>query len=167
MKFKYMSDLHGSVYFIDPSVQQKDTVLLLAGDIHEASKKNQYKQLIQYVCNIFKEVVLICGNHEYYGKNIISVEKYLHELSCEIENFTFLANSSTIIDDVAIIGSTLWTDFDNNNPVLKYDAKLFMNDYSCIRCGDKTTPWQRPLSTDFVYSMHLDSKKLSKMSLTD
>lgn len=164
MKFKYMSDLHGTVSFI-PNVPQKDTVLLLAGDIHEASKKNQYETLIMYVCSIFKEVVLICGNHEYYGKNIISIEKYLNELSNKIDNFTFLANSSTVIDDVAIVGSTLWTDFDNNNPVLKYDAKMYMNDYSSIRCGDSVTPWQRPLSPDIVYGIHLDSKKFIQNEL--
>lgn len=159
MKFQLASDLHGAkgaVYGGD-----KDTVLLLPGDIHETKRKNQYRDMIEDVCSRFKTVVLLPGNHEYYGSNILKTHQYLAELSQEFDNFwPFLNDGSdpmVLLSEgqyYLIVGATLWTNFDSGNPLTKFDAKAKMNDYKHIRHGPASVPWQRKLTPDDVEFFH-------------
>ena len=57
-----------------------------------------------------------------------------------------------------IIGSTLWTDFDGQNPLTRYLASIEMNDYKHIRHGPVGVPWQRKLKPEDVEAIHHISK---------
>jgi predicted phosphohydrolase len=63
----------------------------------------------------------------------------------EFDNLFVLENDVNYVDGVAIIGATLWTDFDKENPILMNqvcDEYMGMNDYKQIRKGQVTVdPW--------------------------
>lgn len=151
-KFALVSDLHGVLPVFGPDT--KDTVLLLPGDLHETAKGLQYRGMIDTLCSAFRAVILVPGNHEYYGSNIESTHRKLSEMDAEIPNFHFLQSNSVQIDDVLCIGSTLWTSMDNNNPMTKFDAGRMMNDYRYIRTGPPGHGWKRKLNVEDTMMFH-------------
>lgn len=156
MKFLVLSDVHGGTGFLHGG-EYSDTVLIIAGDFDE-TKRSRYRTDIEKLCKQFKNVVLVPGNHEYYGSNIHKTHSVLQTMDDEIENFIFLQDRSIWIDDVFIVGSTLWTDF-NKDPLVKFDARLKMNDYKHIRNGPPEEGWKRKLTVEDVELMHYKSKK--------
>lgn len=162
MKYKILSDTHGRNL---PEQDFFDGVLFLAGDVHEVKKFSSYKNIIQGLCNQNKMVIMTPGNHEYYGSNITKVHRQLKELQDEIPNFFVLLNETMVVDDVTIIGCTLWTDFDNGNPLSLYYAKLNMNDYKHIRNGPADYYWRHKLRVEEVQMMHHTSKKFIENEL--
>lgn len=161
MKFAVMSDMHGYINFVQELEEQKDTILLLPGDLGETCRTS-YGEHVKILADKYKEVLLVPGNHEYYKSNIHKTHRRLQELDDSIENFHFLQDNFRIFEDVMIIGSTLWTDFDGNNPLTRYLASVEMNDYKHIRHGPITTPWQRKLRPEDVEAMHHISKTYIK-----
>lgn len=160
MKFVVFSDIHGGSNYLHDA-DYTDTVLIIAGDYDEV-KRSRYREGIEQHCKQFKKVILVPGNHEYYGSNIHKTHKVLQAMDDEIPNFIFLQNNYVWIDDVLIIGSTLWTDFDRGNPLVKFDAKMKMNDYKHIRHGTVSEPWRQKLTVEDVEFMHHVSKKYIK-----
>jgi len=131
MKLRIYSDLHnefrrGQEWRPPVLLGERDTVLVLAGDIDVG------KHLVRYVDSLvdrFKAVVYILGNHELYGHNIDFLDKY----KSTSPNAYFLNNSSVTIDDVEFLGTPLWTDMNNGNPLIMQMATGMMNDFSQIR----------------------------------
>jgi predicted phosphodiesterase len=157
MKFLLFSDIHGGTGYYHAS-DYSDVVLIIAGDFDEA-KKSRYSENIKKLAPAFKSVILVAGNHEYYGSNIFKTNKVLKELETEVPNFTYLNDNHLWIDDVLIVGGTLWTDFDGSSPITKIDARLKMNDYKHIRNGPPSEPWRKKLSVEDVEFMHYKTKK--------
>ena len=64
---QYMSDLHlersGYQFAIDPAA----SILLLAGDIGRLHDFEKYAGFIYRCCALFEKVLLVGGNHEFYG----------------------------------------------------------------------------------------------------
>lgn len=158
MKFITFSDTHDSVDFINNVTGNKDAILLLPGDIGEVRRFNKYRNMIEVLSSKFKEVLLVPGNHEYYRSNITKTHRVLKELDEEISNFHFLQNDFRIFDDVLILGGTLWTDYDNGNPLTKLQARLGMNDYKCIRHGDTLTYWHHRITPEEIEFFHYETK---------
>lgn len=160
MKFVVLSDIHGGSDFLHDG-DYSDVVLIIAGDFDE-TKRSRYRTNIENLCSKFKNVVLVPGNHEYYGSNIHKTHQVLKTMDDEISNFIFLQDDYFWIDDVMIVGSTLWTDY-NNDPLVKFDARMKMNDYKHIRNGPPNEPWKKKLTVEDVEYMHYTSKKYIKM----
>lgn len=177
MKFRIMSDLHlncvnGNWY--PPLLKDdKETCLLLAGDIWEGTKSIIFKEgekdevkWLHSVCNHFKYVVMIFGNHSFWGEHL----QYLYNKfirCCEEhdipDNFYLLQNDHVMIQDVKVIGSTLWTDFNKNDPISIYDASQFMNDYKYIRSGLSYIK----VKPEDILLEHIRSIKFIEKELTD
>ena len=109
MKIQLASDLHLEfLRNLDPKERliepaEGADVLVLAGDIAGGSNS----------LRIFKDwptpVVLLAGNHEYYGRGIEETQKGMrHE--AEAAGIHFLENQSVVIDGGRFLGATLWTD---------------------------------------------------------
>lgn len=163
-KFVLISDLHGNIPVYS---EKQDAVLLCPGDIHEVHKINGYTEKVKSLCNTFREVLMVPGNHEYYGTNIERTHNKLQMMSSEIENFVFLQDGLHFIDDVMVIGSTLWTSLSNNDPLTKYDAGRVMNDYRFIRHGPVGYGWKRKLTTDDTMMFHKRSVQFIDKSLDE
>ena len=134
MKIRILSDIHNDHYqqeygkdFELPVLKdEKDTILIIAGDLCELSRLDSNISFIESLCVRFKSVFWVTGNHEYYSgtlDQIVPVDEYLNLYSHEL----ILPS-----EKIAIIGETLWTDFDKKNPLLMVQAQFEYSDYDYI-----------------------------------
>lgn len=144
MKIKLFSDLHLEfrAHLFDhihiPHVDDKETTLLLAGDIGLGIQSIPF---IEEMCQHFKYVLMICGNHEFYHHQFDKVidDFKAWELEGAPKNFHFLHNDWRILDGVRFLGGTMWTDFDNANPMVlaaAHNELRGMSDYKVIHGSD-------------------------------
>jgi len=143
MKLRVWSDVHleFGMFNYTKLPEDKDTILLLAGDIHTGINAVQF---VSDCCVQFKEVVYIHGNHEYYHNDILSICDFWKEIELHTQNFHFLNNEAIVIDDLRIIGGTMWTNIDKGNPLACQALPGMMNDFNYIRHNSKTfsvTKW--------------------------
>ena len=169
MKIRILSDLHiefGSIT-VPKTDDDKDTILILAGDIGLASKNWTYKEFVEDMSMQFKEVIYVMGNHEHYkGKFRQSKDKLLTALA-DCPNVHILEKDARVFDDVAFIGATLWTSMNNMNPFVMMDAQTGMNDYKKIRHGPISEPWKctlKPMDTveDHINAVHYIFEEIPK-----
>ena len=171
MKIRVVSDLHldfdrqgkNTVEYLEflenellpAHDDDKDTVLVLPGDI---DLEKRVKLVYETWAPRFKAIVGVAGNHEFYGGSINRVNQKIDESVCHLPNAWFLDMQEVDVDDVWFVGATLWTDFDNLNQTVMFDAKLWMNDYKQIRVGPPAQPYQRKLTPVEVANIHLQHK---------
>jgi sulfur relay (sulfurtransferase) DsrF/TusC family protein len=141
MKFQIASDLHLEFYdkinisdFFDTSKIDEPTTLILAGDIGYPSTlttpHKNYEIFLDECSKIFKHIILIAGNHEYYSDYAMTVEENkIRELVKKYNNIYFLQKDEIVIDDIVILGCTLWTYIPDK---YKFHIKSMMNDYKKI-----------------------------------
>lgn len=145
MKIQIISDLHLDFLGYKESIEtieniikiaDKDTILVLAGDICPIEWwPNLITCFMEEDKLIYKNIILIAGNHEYYRKK--TMEDTDNDLRKIINNnlpeeFILLDqdNPITQIDDIKIIGSTLWFPEDPMNFIYKgrlNDVKFITN----------------------------------------
>lgn len=160
MKFRIASDIHNEFciseppykdFMLEPMPDDSESTLILAGDIGLLCNKKTYDSFIRTCCSRFEYVFWIAGNHEFYHGNISedSIKRYKEESG--LEN---LYTEELVLEEekIVLLGSTLWTEFDNSPVVMVY-AELHMNDYRCIRSGKK---YEKFRSSDAVilHKMH-------------
>jgi Icc-related predicted phosphoesterase len=63
------------------------------------------------LCQHFKHVVYVPGNHEYYGSSFPEVKKILSSLSRSHANLHVLVNKAKVIDGVRFVGTPLWFNY--------------------------------------------------------
>jgi predicted phosphodiesterase len=172
---KYLSDLHLEIkdnVFIDAEPENaKDINLVLAGDICEVFKLKRLVNFIRGRCAVYKNVIHVLGNHEYYEGSITRVPtKLIEGFEGNIpENYHFLNRGSVVIDNVKFIGATLWTDLDKGNPVFMMQvADKFggLNDYFRIRWGTEIDHYLRRLRPVDVLGLHQRDLAYIKSELT-
>lgn len=129
MKFRVLSDLHLEFkdYTVPRLPDDAETALILAGDIGVDSMAVDF---IDEHIDQFKHIIYVPGNHEFYHSAYEDVLSWWNQV--DIPGFHFLHNKSVIIDGVAIHGSTLWTDFDKENPLKMFHARQRINDFRYI-----------------------------------
>jgi len=134
-----------------PRVAGKADYLLLAGDIGRAGTV-AYRLWLLRVASMFKQVLMVSGNHEYYNKPNVpkwAMGKTMKEIDGEQEILCEKINERVGKDRVVylggmgksvriangrykVIGGTLWTDVPKE---LEGNAGLLMTDYTTI-CSD-------------------------------
>jgi predicted phosphodiesterase len=144
-----LSDLHHyahSKLFL-PDHKPAHDICILAGDIHDSVER-----AISYGEQLTEQpVVLVAGNHEFYhsviDKQIKTGNQHYqlhHDQNSDAaapialqSNVRFLENTTCVIDDIRIIGCTLWVDFDLYGPNRRVEsmaaAGAFMMDYRTIK----------------------------------
>jgi len=139
MKLRIMSDLHLEFQTLNTSFDlpvegnEKEQTLILAGDIAPINK-NLIGDFIQDMCDRFERIVMIAGNHEYYYKgSVLNSNSILKEYEADYSNFQFLQNEVLLLDDVIIMGATMWTDLNDSNPLDMNNAQCGMNDFVHIK----------------------------------
>ena len=172
MKIRTVSDLHlgtkDTFFFkdIDP-----DETLLLAGDIcvYEVTS-HLLTNFLKKCCASFRQVVMICGNHEYYSHLMNEVEDVLNVLHKQdgYENFYYLQNSVVEIDNVVIIGATLWTDYNKNDHTFELMIVKEIRDYCCIKhlAGPENNE-RVNFSTYHAKQLHKESVEFIEKSLKE
>ncbi|MER2603928.1 MAG: metallophosphoesterase [Candidatus Competibacter phosphatis] len=131
-----------NLHLPDPS---RYDVAILAGDIHFGRKS------IAWVAKTFprsKDLVLLPGNHEFYGEHLNRLRLDLHDEVKQYPNIQLLDESSWQCGNVRFIGSTLWTDFRLLGSALAdieramQESKRRITDFRTIRFG--SAGWMTP-----------------------
>lgn len=144
-----MSDLHLEFrhLHVEKLPNEKDMVLVLAGDIFPVDgltrssfdkDYQQFRRVFDFyaeMCERHRHVVYVFGNHEFYGGNFHREHKAFAQLVSH-PNLTVLEQNDLVLDDVAFVGATLFTDFNKADPIVIFDAKRRMNDYNCVEQDD-------------------------------
>ena len=104
-------------------------VLIIAGDLFTYDIVNK-ASIINYLCNKYDDVILVSGNHEYYGGSINDVDLTLNVFNRAYKNFHYLNNTHVFIDDVMFCGATMWFDYNKENKNYEH----LLNDFNLINC---------------------------------
>lgn len=181
MKIGYVSDLHLEFNdYPDFSKESGGDVLLLAGDITTAGitypprNDAQARSIKKYMAGPFKkdlldkfnQVYMVMGNHEHYNwaffKTKETLEYNFQQLNLSIK---VLDNDFVNIDDITLIGATLWSDFEKGNPVSMNTCEWGMNDFRLIAAGDGdyfTKFKAKPITADMLMIEHNKSLQYIK-----
>jgi hypothetical protein len=142
MLFRILSDIHNEVlqgttrqdYSVPPLDTDPETVLILAGDIGVLTREHTWLGFLTACSRQFRSVFIIEGNQEYYHghieKNSWSDAPGRHSLQNIFTGEMILRE-----EKIAIIGTTLWTDFEGGEPISMFDVGQGLNDYHLIRAG--------------------------------
>ena len=167
MKITPISDLHLEFFSkaehlksVTPNYTSEgfDTdVIILGGDIHIGTRAKKYIQtLLSQTCKKKTDVIMILGNHEFYHNDYNTLEQEWRELAFDINTyashggmhgrFYFLEKDFIVLQDVAFLGTTLWTDMDKRNPMTIMKAKDWMTDFTYIKSGSNSLPAERTVN---------------------
>jgi len=146
MKICLISDLHFEIneWALTTKAFKPADVLIVAGDLtcarffnpmrgDDETRKHR-KMLNRFknsIASKFDRVFYVIGNHEYYGAVWDTVVPWL-EAALAGSNIELLQDDFAIHNGVYFYGSTLWTSFNNGDPVEMMRCQDFMNDYNWI-----------------------------------
>ncbi len=133
MKLRILSDLHIEFFpfSIPPLATDPETVLVLAGDIGVIADKTPLQAFLQKAADQFKAIVMVLGNHEYYRSVWPEAINELRRWMLP-DNVHILEKTSVDIDDLVFLGTTLWSDFENESPLSMMHCQRYINDFRVI-----------------------------------
>jgi Icc-related predicted phosphoesterase len=165
MRLQIMSDLHvrypGARGF--PKLAPGVDVVVIAGDVCEGLSNAVRLARIAYPVN---EIVLVAGNHEFYGKASYGEELESGRECAFLEGVHLLENNTAIFGDLRIVGATLWTDYALLGEVSHVHAMQvaqdLMRDHKRIKW--RKNPWSRfrPIEARML---HLNSRRFIEHQL--
>lgn len=145
-KLWILSDLHQDHGAFDLPVPDAD-IALVAGDVVNDAF------LVGLARHI--PVVFVAGNHEFYGHAYHDRLASLADLP-----IAFLDDDTVVFQPVGkkpvrVIGSTLWTDYNQRDPVAMRAASFSLNDHRMIKW--KKEPWMR-FRPEEAFGLHMASR---------
>lgn len=138
-KFMLLSDLHLEFMKNIPEIIPKAPYLLLAGDIGYPEQPNFY-HFLKNVSKKFETVFFVPGNHEYYQnykidiglgeqiKTVNELDTLMKQICYSLPNVVYLNNDTYKLDDLIIIGSTLWSDVSGNDYLINDYNQVYMRE---------------------------------------
>jgi Icc-related predicted phosphoesterase len=145
LHFEMMKDIGRS--FLEDSYWPNHDVCIIAGDL--CSSKNIIKS-IKRTCKVFKEVVYVTGNHEYYNSSIKDIDKKISKL--KIKNFHFLDQNEVTIKGQRFVGGTMWFPKEPSNMI----RENFINDFISIKDCDYIYE-KNKLFNEYIQGCNLNS----------
>jgi predicted phosphodiesterase len=170
MKICVWSDLHLEFWDKDPTWKNPGAdVLVLAGDIciadnlysnptaglddliqngFYANDARRYRKFFDHVSKSFPIVLYVMGNHEHYKGRWDRTESILRNEFSRYSNIHLLEQNKFVIDDVVFLGASIWSSFNNGDPLTLLKVKELMTDYKAItECNGKIYHKLRPITT--------------------
>jgi Calcineurin-like phosphoesterase len=104
----------------------------------------RYRKFFQECCERFPKVIYVLGNHEFYGNDIQHTAAHLkRELAHD--NLHILDDETVDIDDYTFIGTTLWTNMNDEDSLTLYHVTSMMTDFQVIKNSARTlNEWGKP-----------------------
>jgi predicted MPP superfamily phosphohydrolase len=133
-----ISDLHlefGHDFQLPPVEKSGMSIALLAGDIGHPHKPH-YKKFLEKAKKHYDHVLVVAGNHEYYGSTLLKTQGLLREIVMETDCI-FLNRDIHVIEGVAtFLGCTLWSHL---RPEEYNVAEGYLSDFTQIKvsAGEK------------------------------
>ena len=157
-----MSDLHleFDYYEIPEKQSDKDTILILAGDIIPSYNLNKFEifDWFDEISDRFKKVIYVAGNHEHYYNYYDSSIEMVYESMTNL-GIVFLENEIYEIDNIKIAGTTLWSHIRPQNELM---IRRKINDYQLILQND-----QYPITPEFTNQLHQNAIDFLKSNQYD
>lgn len=118
---------------LKPLVDDKKSILILAGDILLLKNINDYDNFFKVVSERFKTVLWVFGNHEWF-KNKIKPERIVDAKAKMVPygNIHILNNETYEDDHHYFIGTTLWSDIKKGDYMTALDVVAVSNDFKKI-----------------------------------
>lgn len=152
MKIALASDVHLEFGPLEIKNTEAADLLVLAGDICVAQHFKAQDKFIKRYLEFFKQcseefphVIYIMGNHEHYNGDFAYTAHVLRDAIRPFTNIHLLDNETFVLDDITFIGTTLWTNMNEEDSLTLYHMKTMMNDFRCIKNSDRPTYRTVPL----------------------
>ena len=175
----FAKDQHKIPQIIDrdilvPLDTDKETTLILAGDIGSMHKPKCLEAFIDHVARRFKHVLYVPGNHEGYGGQMDTMPVEIKKMCGKHGNVFFNDKLLMVLEGVTFAGCTLWTDMNRSDPKTLYHAGGMMNDFRLIEsvAGKRFQPidhlalhvdhrefLEQSWEADVIFTHHLPSFK--------
>lgn len=135
-EFQIVSDLHVDHYANYELLLRGDLtpvadILIIAGDLATpVMNQQQYAKFIKFLKSNWKEIIVVPGNHDYYGSKYEHCHGEMTNGFIRVDdNITFANNRVVMIGDTRVICSTLWADIP---PLTQVAISKGLNDYRYI-----------------------------------
>lgn len=136
MKMQVVSDLHLESYenyqqIPEDTIIPSAPILALLGDI-AYSQSDVLRDFLRFQSSRFELVIFLAGNHEFHSEDGDPVEdklEWMRHIASESENIIFLEKDALEINNVIILGTTLWSYIPE---YAKIDAQYCVSDYQHI-----------------------------------
>lgn len=174
MRINLTSDLHLEFYTdhglsilirILSALEDKPDTQIIAGDFQLLDNYESMKWAFKILCENFKDVIFVPGNHEYYNYDILKGQEKFSVLEDTFSNLHILdVGKAVTINNQRFIGGTMWfPDLPDNF----FYKKRQLNDFRCIENlepfiydhNTNFTNWMKDnlVSSDIVITHHLPS----------
>lgn len=154
MKIAVCSDVHlefGPLTLENPGGVD---VLILSGDILVENDLDMFDRrqfemgfmrhrsimfhtFFQECAEAFPHVLYVAGNHESYHGDFAQTTKELKRKLAYLKNVHVLDKELFKLGDYTFVGSTLWTNMNNEDPLTLYHMKDYMNDFRIIKNSNR------------------------------
>ncbi len=154
MKIAICSDVH--LEFAPLSLENTEgaDVLILSGDILverdldewiEVQAENgfarhrsvMYHTFFQECAAAFPHVLYVAGNHEHYHGDFKFTLSELKKKFAYLKNVHVLDKEVFKLGDYTFVGSTIWTNMNNEDPLTLFHMKDYMNDFRIIKNSNR------------------------------
>lgn len=133
LRLQYVSDIHLEYRKKIPIIIPKTNYLALLGDIGYPNQPI-YHEFLKYCSQNWDQVLLLSGNHEYWARlhgqcdqrsnaHFENINLMISDLVSRYDNVHFLNNSSYLLDNYLILGTTLWSENPDHPQILMQHRK--------------------------------------------
>lgn len=131
----------------------KEDVLVLAGDIWEDLKfivEHNGESWLSRVASGFKHVLVVLGNHDYWDNRLYLANDIVKEYVKKFNNITVLDGDVVEIEDYILVGGTLWTDYNKNDPMALLVGRDYTKDNRKINSSKGKIDFRKTFTHDLI-----------------
>lgn len=150
LTIQLVSDLHIEMLRRPPKIPVNAPCIALLGDIGVAGTK-MYAAFVRSLSEKFETVLILAGNHEFYGGEYEERKYDMRRLADSLPNVRFLDCESVNLGGVEVLGCTLWS---HVPPPAREVVRNTLNDYRVIEMLDIGAEEPRPLLVTDTNAMH-------------
>jgi hypothetical protein len=108
-------------------------------------RSTMFHTFFQECAKEFPHVIYVAGNHEHYHGDFKYTLSELKKKLAYLPNVHVLDKEVFKLGDTTFVGSTLWTDMNNEDPLTLFQMKDYMNDFRIIKNSDRQVYRKVPL----------------------
>lgn len=140
--------------------EDNSSILVLAGDLWTNNLAFKVtaagSSWIEHIAKRFEHVIVVLGNHDYWGLSLQSAPRKAKEAAHLLSNVSILEQDAVTVSGIKFVGGTLWTNY-GRDPFAMELARSAMVDYSKITFGDSRV--RRKSRPQDMFDVHRQTAK--------